>query len=265
MGARGAGMHAIAVRAGVVSDVIRGDDPFAVAAGLGFDGVEVVLPYELTDERLVALAGARARSRIAIPSLILGAHNVRGGIADADPVIATRAGDDVRTALEWAPELGVDTLLVPFFLAADLPDDESIERCVAAFQVLCAEAERAAVKLCFEGSISAEKILSLAAQVDSPAFGCYFDPANLVVAGLDPATEALTLGPLIRRVHLKDTLERRGDCRLGEGRVEFTACASALAEIGYDDWLVVEGPEGDAADVARDLRFARSLFPAFER
>jgi sugar phosphate isomerase/epimerase len=60
--------------------------------------------------------------------------------------------------------------------------------------------------------------------------------------GLDPPTGARALGTLIRRVHLKDTLERRGDCRLGEGRVDFGACARALAENGYDSWLVLEAP-----------------------
>jgi L-ribulose-5-phosphate 3-epimerase len=258
-------VHAIPVHAGIVSDVVQGDNPFAVAAELGFDGVEVVLPHELTDKTLAALGDVQTRWRLEIPSLILGAHNMHGGIADANPVIAARARDDVRTALVWAQELGADTLLVPFFLAADLTDDRAIDRCAAEFRLLCGDAEDAEVTLCFEGSLSAREILSLAAQVDSPAFGCYFDPANLVVAGLDPTTEARTLGPRIRRVHLKDTRERRGDCRLGEGRVDFAACASALAEIGYDGWFVIEGPAADAPDVARDLTFARSMFPALER
>ncbi len=171
----------------------------------------------------------------------------------------------MREALSWSRELGADIVLVPFFLAAELEDDDALERCAAAFEALCPSAERAGVTLCFEGSLPSTEIVRLAERSGSSAFGCYFDPANLVVAGLDPASEARALGSLIRRVHLKDTRERRGDCRLGEGRVDFAACARALAEIGYDGWLVLETPAGPPAEVAGDLTFAQSSFPSLRR
>ena len=252
------------MRAGVVEDVLRCDDTFRCAAELGLGGVEVVLaPGDLArPERLAELVDAKQRSRVAVPSLILGAHNVEGGIADRDAAVAARARAEVLEALRWAGAFGADAILVPFFLAADLEDDAAVERCADAFAVLCPAAERAGAALCFEGSLPSTAILELAERSGSRAFGCYFDPANLVVAGLDPATEARALGPLIRRVHLKDARERRGDCRLGEGRVDFDACARALAEIGYDGWVVLETPPGEPAEVAGDLNFAQSLFPS---
>jgi sugar phosphate isomerase/epimerase len=253
------------LRIGVVESVVIGSEPLRVAADIGFDGVEVVLPVASTGEALALVAGAQARTNVAIPSIIVGAHNVHGGVADTDPVVALRARDDVRRALAWADALGADTILVPFFLAADLTSDEAVERCASAFAQLCPDAERAGVTLCFEGSLPADAVVALAQRVDSQAFGCYFDPANLVVAGLDPESEARTLGTLIRRVHLKDTREGRGDCRLGEGRVDFTSCAAALADIGYDGWLVVEGPPGDAEAIARDLSFVQSFVPALRQ
>lgn len=255
------------MRAGVVEDVLRCDDVFGCAAELGLDGVEVVLaPGDLArPERLAGLVDAKKRWQVEAPSLILGAHNVEGGIADRDRAVAARATDEVVEALRWCRVAGSDVVLVPFFLAAELGDDDALERCAAAFEALCPAAERAGVTLCFEGSLPSTAILELAERSGSRAFGCYFDPANLVVAGLDPATEARALGPLIRRVHLKDTRERRGDCRLGEGRVDFAACADALAAIGYDGWLVLETPPGATAEVAGDLSFARSLFPSLPR
>jgi sugar phosphate isomerase/epimerase len=252
---------------GVVDDVLRCEDVFACAAELGFAGLEVVLRRGdlARPDRLAELVKAKERWQLDVPSLILGGHNVEGGIADADHAVAARATAEVVAALEWAQALAADTILVPFFLAGDLPDEEAVDRCAAAFGALCPAAERVGVTLCFEGSLAAAEILRLAERSGSSAFGCYFDPANLVVAGFDPPAEARALGPLIRRVHLKDTRERRGDCRLGEGRVDFAACAAALAAIGYDGWLVLETPSAPPSVVARDLSFVRSTFPSLRR
>ena len=252
---------------GIVEDVLRCENAFAGGAELGLDGIEVVLGRGDLDrpDPLARLRAAAERSPLAVPSLILGAHNVDGGIADADDEVAERARRDVRAAIECAPRLGADVVLVPFFLAADLRDSAAVDRCAAAFEALCPLAARAGVTLCFEGSLAAGEIVRIAERVGSAAFGCYFDPANLVVAGLDPAAEARALGSLIRRVHLKDTRGRRGDCHLGEGRVDFAACAQALDDVGFDEWVVLETPTGTPDDVRRDLSFARSVFPALRR
>jgi sugar phosphate isomerase/epimerase len=56
-------------------------------------------------------------------------------------------------------------------------------------------------------------------------------------------------------------LVRPGDVRPGGGRVDFSECASALGEIGYDGWLTLETPTGPPPLVARDLSFTRTTFP----
>jgi sugar phosphate isomerase/epimerase len=253
--------------AGVVADVLLCEDVFACAGALGLEGVELLVGRDALARpgTLAELAATAEGSALEVPSLILSGHNVDGGIADAETGVAARASNDVLAAVECSRELGAEVVLVPFFLAADLIDADAVERCATTFARLCPAAERANVTLCFEGSLAAAQILQLAERIGSPAFGYYFDPANLVVAGLDPAAEALALGPLIRRVHLKDTRERRGDCHLGEGRVDFAACARALDAIVYDGWLVLETPPGPPEEVARDVSFAQSVFPSLRR
>ena len=119
--------------------------------------------------------------------------------------------------------------------------------------------------LCFEGSLPADRIASLAARVGSEAFGCYFDLANpLAHKGLDAPTEIRALGELVTRVHVKDTRVRTGDCRPGTGRVDFAECALALSEIGYDGWLTLETPPAPPPLVSRDLSFTRSVFSGFD-
>lgn len=257
----------LTLRVGVVDMVLRrdGDDDAAVlgrARQFGFAGVEVVLRRgDLESGRLESLRQAKAATGIEVPSLVLGFHNQDGGIADADPVVARRAAGDVRAAIAWARELGADVVLVPFFLRAELLGEADVDRCADGFAALCPTAAAEGVTLCYEGTLPADAVIGLAERVSSLAFGCYFDLANPMISGLDPATEARGLGKLVRRVHFKDARARRGDCRPGLGQVDYAECARALTEIGYSGWLVLETPAAPPEFVARDLSVARRYFP----
>jgi sugar phosphate isomerase/epimerase len=259
------------MRAGVI-DAVLGDggdlETFERARSLGFAGVEIFTldRGELrspASERLAALREACDATSLEIPAFAFDDHN-NGGIADADPWLAGEASDDVRVAIAWAAELGVDALLIPFFSRAELRDRADVDRAATAFRSLCPLAAEAGVTLCYEGTLPAAGIRELAARVDSPAFGCYFDLANPLRRGLDTATEIRALGELIRRVHFKDARVTSGDCPPGLGRVDFAESARALAEVGYDGWLVLETPAGPPEVVGRDLAFAHTVFPALE-
>jgi sugar phosphate isomerase/epimerase len=254
------------MRPALVDDVLRGDDAatFATARRLGFAGVEVQLRRsELRStgqERLASLRQARAESGLTVTSLILGWHS-DGGLADRSGDVAAAAEEDVRQALGWATELGATAILVPFFGRGELHSDDDLDRAAAAFRRLCPLAATAGVELLYEGTLPAARVRRLADEVRSDAFGCYFDLANLVARGLDSPTEIRALGELIRRVHFKDTRVTTGDCPPGLGRVDFAESARALAETGYDGWLVLETPPGPPPLVGRDLSFARTVFP----
>jgi sugar phosphate isomerase/epimerase len=258
------------MRAAVMDVVIGGRDDaeaFARARRADFAGVEVVVSREdlASGARLHDLRRAQETTGLEIPALVLGEHNETGGIADTSPDVSSRAHDDVRHALAWARELDTGVILIPFFGRAELVSENDDDRAVGAFQALCPEAAAHGVQLCFEGSLPADRIASLAARIGSDAFGCYFDLANpLAHAGLDPPTEIRALGELIMCVHVKDTRIRTGDCRPGAGRVDFHECARALSEIGYDGWLTLETPPAPPPLVARDLSFTRSVFSGVE-
>jgi sugar phosphate isomerase/epimerase len=245
--------------------VVRAADDketFARAKRLGFAGVEVGLSRDdLHGARLEGLRGAAAGSGLAVPSIVLGEHSDRGGIADRDLVVAEQARDDVARAIDWAAELGAGAILVPFFGRAELVEDADLDRAAEAFRPLCELAGERGVMLCYEGTLPAARIRSLAERVGSQAFGCYFDLANPVTRGLDSATEIRALGELVKRLHFKDTRVEAGDCAPGLGRVDFSESSEALSEIGYDGWVVLETPPGPPELVARDLSFARSVFP----
>jgi sugar phosphate isomerase/epimerase len=249
----------------VMDSVLAVDDVVAEAKQLGIAGLELtVTRKQLRSSDGGALDRLRrdaAAASLEIHALVLGDHN-HGGIASADAPTADAAADDVRRAIGIAAEVGAGVVLIPFFLEAQIQTDDDFDRCADAFAALCPAAEERGVGVCFEGLLPAEGIRTLAARVASPAFGCYFDLANPLRRGLDPPTEIRALGPLVRRVHVKDMLLRPGDVRPGRGRVDFGECARALAEIGYDGWLTLETPTALPPLIARDLSFTRTVFPA---
>jgi sugar phosphate isomerase/epimerase len=246
--------------------VIRAADDdglFRLAKRIGFAGVEVVLSRQAPD-RLERLLSARRDHRLAVPSLVLGEHSDLGGIADGDAAVAERARADVERAIAWAVELEAKAILVPFFGRAELRDDGDLELAATAFRPLCELAGERGVTLCYEGTLSAERIGMLADRIGSQAFGSYFDLANVVARGMDTATELRALGGIVRRLHFKDSHVATGDCPPGLGCVDFLESARALDDIGYDGWVVLETPSGPAELVARDLAFARSVLPRLE-
>jgi sugar phosphate isomerase/epimerase len=237
---------------------------FGLAERLGFAGVEIGLSRAAPD-RLQSVVTAMRETSCAVPSLVLGEHSDLGGIADADPVVAGDARRDVEHSIDWAAELDASAILVPFFGRAELRNEADLARAADAFRPLCELAAERGIELCYEGTLPAEAIATLADRVGSRAFGCYFDLANVVARGMDTATEILALGPLIRRVHFKDVRIRAGDCPPGLGLVDFPASAQALDDIGYDGWIVLETPPGPPELVARDLSFARSVLLRLRR
>ena len=83
------------MRAAVMDAVIGGRDDSEVfdrARRAGFAGVEVLLTRDdLADRshrRLAALRRARQATGLQVPALVLGEHNVDGGIADATSEIS---------------------------------------------------------------------------------------------------------------------------------------------------------------------------------
>jgi sugar phosphate isomerase/epimerase len=252
------------VKVGALESVVGGRDDrerFDRACRAGCAGVEVILLREQLrrGDRPATLRAARAATGLEIPTLVLDEHNL-GGISSPSRDVAAAACEDARTAIAWAAELGAGVILVPFFVEAELLDDAAFERAVNAFRELCPLAESHRVVLAYEGTLPARRVRALAERIASPAFACYFDLANLLVRGLDPATEIRGLEGLICRVHVKDLLARKNDARPGLGRVDFADCRAALEELGYDGWLCLETPPAPVPVVARDVAFTQAVF-----
>lgn len=244
--------------------VRKGDEAgtFAYAKRLGLAGVELFLGRDALKEgadgaTIRRVKSAAAASGLVVPSLCMVEHN-SGGVGSADGAVAGAAKEDIRRAIACCGELGAKVILIPFFFGGELPSQAHFDRAVAAFRELCPLAAGRGVALCYEGTFPAGRIREMATAISSEAFGCYLDTANVVWRGMDTATEIRALGKLIRQIHIKDSRVGPGDVQPGLGRVNWAETAKAVAEIGYDGWMVLETPGG--VSNPRDISFARATF-----
>jgi len=115
----------------------------------------------------------------------------------------------------------------------------------------------------------------LASATDPALLGLCLDVGHYLVGGGDPAAALRTYGERVTHVHLKDVdpdtladlragridgfnaaIKRRLFTELGGGALDLPAVLGALADRGYDGWLMVEqdsswGPPSESAAIGR--------------
>ncbi len=111
------------------------------------------------------------------------------------------------------------------------------------------------------GQETAEEMASFLKDLDHPAVGINFDPANMILYDKgDPIEAVKVLGPWIKHVHIKDAnrTETPGqwgaEVPWGDGQVDSEKFLNALTEIGYEGTLAIEREAG--SNRAGDIKLA---------
>ena len=93
------------------------------------------------------------------------------------------------------------------------------------------------------------------ADLDHPAAGVNFDPANMILYGMgDPVAALRALEPHVRQVHVKDALpsatpgEWGSEVRAGTGRVDWPAFFAIARELGVAFLIEREAGEQPASE-----------------
>jgi sugar phosphate isomerase/epimerase len=186
-------------------------------------------------------------------------------------------------AIDAAGALGADNVLLAFFGNGDLrwrnPEGEFVDESrdgFASFRLdegkvssvvdtltqVEPRAREAGVILGLENTLSARQNLDIIERVGSEWLQVYYDLGNSTGNGYDVPGEIRLLGsPRICEVHLKDW----NTPLLGseDGTVDMPAAASALGDIGYDRWLVLETggrPDHFQEDTRRNVAWAKQTF-----
>jgi sugar phosphate isomerase/epimerase len=158
----------------------------------------------------------------------------------------------VIRAAEITAQLGVRYLTMHAgFLESDASDQA--RRLRERLVCLADEAGQRGLHLLLEtGQETAECLLGLLEELNHPALGVNFDPANMILYDKgDPVGALRRLGPWIKHVHVKDALRTRqpglwgSEVPWGEGEVGSDAFLRTLQEVGFVGVLAIEREAGD--------------------
>ncbi len=236
-------------------------EALALAGELGFDGVELCIGATTTDHILWQVGGFDQVTNAAELAGVVVSSLSPGDFANChplveDPALREHGHQLILQCIERCGLVGASSILVPMFPKdmADWPDT-TWQALADGFKPLAAVAAKANIVLALESTFSAEQLNRLLDLVDNPALAVYYDTANTTNRGYHCPTELRELGDRVGMVHVKDTEQRH----LGDGRVPWADCRTALRDIRYDGWLVLETPAGDdaARSGARNYGFTR--------
>ncbi len=230
---------------------------FRQAKSAGFDGVEIQLGREITPsstpDQVKAVGEAAHQAGVAIASMWvqpLGSAPLNSPDAD----VRARGVAAIEKAVEFATYLDCGALLlVPGRLGTgarfEVGYEATWERFTTELKKAIPAAERAKVILTPENVwnkflVSPLEMRSFIDQFQSPWLQAHFDMGNVMQFGY-PQDWILTLGPRIKRIHVKDyKLSARAEqgrfVDLLEGDVDFKGVMAALVKVGYRGFLSPE-------------------------
>lgn len=176
--------------------------------------------------------------------------------ASADANQRSQADRILQRQLDCAQKLGIDTILVvPGSVGVDfIPGSEVVPYEVAYTRATdfirrgLPYAEKRKVTLAVENVwnkflLSPLEMRSFIDQFAHPLVGAYLDVANTLAYGY-PEDWVRTLGPRIRRVHVKDYRRAVGTvdgfCDLLSGNVNWPEVMQALRDVPYTGWVTAE-------------------------
>jgi sugar phosphate isomerase/epimerase len=230
----------------------------ALAARLGFEGVEVSLGRKLEDgklpldnaERQAQYLAAAKEHKIALAGTCLDILHVNYLKSD-------------KLGLKWVADgiavtkkLKARVMLMPFFGKGALTTPAEFDYVGDALRELGKDAEKAGVILALEDTISAKDNVRIMERSGSKAVKTYYDVGNSTFAGFNPLEELPWLGAArIAQIHLKD----KG--YLGEGKIDFPAVMKRIMDLGFNGFANLEtaSPKSVEEDMTRNLQFVRKL------
>ena len=244
-----------AVLIGMLPRDLPYQERFALAREVGFEGMEVNTIENPADAEAIAKAAQAAKLPI---HSVMNSEHWRSPLSSADASVVDKSVKGMLTSIANAKLLGADTvLLVPAVVDEKTGYKDAWDR---SFKVIreriLPEAEKQGIVIGIEEVWNKFLLspLEMNAYVDSfksKYVQAYFDVGNIVFYAY-PQDWIRTLGPRVRKVHLKDfKLDRRKGSfefvHLGEGDIDWPEVRKALHDIGYDGYMTTEIRGGDKA------------------
>jgi hexulose-6-phosphate isomerase len=254
-------------------------DAFRKAKDAGFQAFEIQMNKQLTPattpEQLKRIEDGMHATGLMIAAVWPSCHLNRNPLNSPDPAVRAKGVHAIKKCLEFAGVLKCESLLiVPGRVNLDRDDDEiragyedTWNRVTAELKNLVPLAEKAKIALSLENVVNKFMLSPLEArsfidQFHSPFLRSHFDVGNTMPFGY-PQDWILTLGPRIKRVHLKDFKREGGSGNgrfvpLTEGDVNWKEVMAAFVKVGYRGTL---SPEygNDRKDPDQLIKISRGL------
>lgn len=231
----------------------------ALAASLGFEGVEVSLGRKPADGKL-PLDNSEIQTKYLAEAKKQGIR-LAGTCLDilhVNYLKNDKLGPQwVARGIQITKRLNAKVMLLPFFGKGALTTPAEMDYVGDVLRELGREAEKAKVLLALEDTISAENNVRIMERSRSKAVKTYYDVGNSLNNGFDIIKELRWLGSKrIAQIHLKD----KG--YLGEGKIDFSLVLRTIRDIGFQGFANLEtsSPSNSIeADMKRNLTFIRRL------
>jgi sugar phosphate isomerase/epimerase len=224
------------------------EERLAKAAGMGYDGVELIttVPAEVDRADVRALLAERGLKVSAIASGGM-AFAAKLTLLHSDPTVAALACQRLDEMIDLASDLGAEVVTVGSFRGRIVEGAQRSQQVLAA--ILRRAGQRAAergLRLAleplnrYEADLlhTAAETLAFLGEVDHPAVGVLLDTYHLNIeesSWTEPYRQVMAAGRLFY-AHLGD------NNRLppGQGLIDFPAILGTLQRGGYDGWLSAE-------------------------
>jgi sugar phosphate isomerase/epimerase len=169
--------------------------------------------------------------------------------------------DCFLNAIDTAAQLGVAFLSAHIGFIDHTKKDEYKKLLGRIRSLADAAAQKKVMILMETGQETAAELKHCLTDLNHPAVGINFDPANMILYGKGNPIEAVRiLAPWIRHVHIKDAIASQtpgqwgSEVVWGTGQVDPDAFLTALKDIGYKGALAIEREAGQTRQ--EDIRLA---------
>jgi sugar phosphate isomerase/epimerase len=247
------------------------DVPFrralAEAQKMGVRGVQMACLGDLAPDALSQTGRREVRHLLKSHDLELSALfcPLRRGL-DVPENLQARI-DCLKKAMTLSFDLGPRLVIAEVGQIPDHETDPRLPLLQESLGELAAHGDRIGAALALEtGRDSGTWLRKFLGRIQAPTLGVNYDPANLLMNGLDPFAQARDLAGVILHAHAKDarlaSASRSAmEVPLGHGDIDWLQMIAVFEEIDYRGWLVVERETGThrLADVAQGVTFLKRL------
>jgi sugar phosphate isomerase/epimerase len=233
-----------------------------MAAGIGFDGIEMYEPYvkDWHNQRMEGLA-----SQIREIGLEISMWTSYADFASSDPSVRAEQTAHLQKAVDMAYLFGTHIVRVTAGAWIEGVAREDILENIASGLRGCLDyAESRAVLLALENhhvvGTRNQDFLQILELVNDARLKVNLDTSNPMVSGNNAVELVEQIADRVVHMHASDRRRDLHHCIEGTGEVDFAEIFSALQSAGYHGWISLEAAGQDADEIQQGLLYIRKTW-----